>query len=263
MVGRRAFLAGAAAILAAAVPRAGSAVETAADAANRKSAEGRQTLDAVDVLFATLPRVRIVWRAPAAFPPLTPIAYYAGRGGDSANPDEPAIWLNPDHPELVSPRLSRLTDEIPLFTELLLASVDLRARGTPPLGLEGLAGDRRRLAAAELAGRVAVVTRFTSYPAVDDAEFARRAFAFAVLRQMTLALGALDAGRGALERPDLEAWIRTFVLATADRQPGDSEVRAAYESARSRDAAASGDRFAARRAFAAPYVNQVAELLGK
>ena len=79
-------------------------------------------------VIATLPRVRIVWKPPAAFPPLNPIAYYAGRGGDGAHPEDPAIWLSPDHPELVSPRLARLTDEIPLFTELLLASVDVRAR---------------------------------------------------------------------------------------------------------------------------------------
>ena len=251
MVGRRTFLTGAAALLAAALPRTGSAVETAADAASRKPADSRQTLEAVDVLVATLPRVRISWRTPAAFPPLTPIAYYAGRGGDPANPDDPAIWLSPDHPELVSPRRTRLTDEIPLFTELLLASVDVRARGTPPLGLDALPADRRRLEAAALAGRVAVITRFTSFPPVDDAEFARRTFAFAVLRQMTLALGTVDLGPAGAGRQELDATIRRFVLATAARQPIDSEVRAAYESARSRSA------------FAAPYVNQVAALLGK
>ena len=251
MVGRRTFLTGAAALLAAAVPRTGSAVETAADAASRKPADSRQTLDAVDVLFATLPRVRLVWKLPAAFPPLTPIAYYAGRGGDAANPEDPAIWLSADHPELVSPRRSRLTDEIPLFTELLLASVDVRARGTPPLGLDALPPDRRRLEAATLADRVAVITRFTSFPAVDDAEFARRAFAFAVLRQMTAELGAVDLGSTGPERQELEATIRRFVLAAAARQPIGSDVRTAYESARSRNA------------FAAPYVNQVAALLGK
>ena len=255
-------------------------------------------VDAVDVLLATLPRVRIVWKPPAAFPPLEAIAYYAGRGGDAANPDDPAIWLNPDHPELVSPRLARLTDEIPLFTELLLASVDVRASGVPSLGLDALPPDRRRLAAVALAGRVAVVTRFTAFPAVDDAEFARRAFAFAVLRQLTPEIGGVEtlppppaklpageaavyAGRDAdrraphgwgvvyadldrvgRDRAGFASWIRAFVLATADRQPHDSEVRSAYEAARARDAA-SGDRWAARRAFAEPYVDQVAALLGK
>ena len=297
MIGRRAFVASAVACIAAVVPRAGSA-ETSADATNRYSTDGRLTLEAVDVLFATLPHVRIVWKAPAAFPAMMPIAYYAGRGGDPANPGDPAIWLNPDHPELVSPRLSRLTDEIPLFTELLIASVDVRARGTSSLGLDALPAERRRLAAVALAGRVAVVTRFTSYPAVDDAEFARRGFAFAVLRQLTPEIGGVEtlappgalpateaavyAGRDAdrraphgwgvvyadpervaRDRAGFESWIRAFVLATADSQLGDSEVRAAYESARSRDASASGDRWAARRAFAAPYVNQVAALLGK
>jgi hypothetical protein len=299
MIGRRAFVGGAIAFVAAVVPRTGAAVETPNTGPSRNSADGRLTLDAVDVLFATLPRVRIVWKPPAAFPPLVPIAYYAGRGGDAAHPDDPAIWLNPDHPELVSPRLARLTDEIPLFTELLLASVDVRAPGAPSLGLDALPADRRRLAAVALAGRVAVVTRFTAFPAVDDAEFDRRAFAFAVLRQLTPEIGGVEtlpppdatlppgeaavyAGRDAdrraprgwgvvyadlervaHDRAGFESWIRAFVLATADRQPRDSEVRAAYESARAQDAAANRDRWAARRAFAAPYVDQVAALLGK
>jgi len=262
MVSRRGFVGGAVAFVVAVAPRAVAAIETPAGGTARDSADGRLALDAVDVLIATLPRVRIVWKPPAAFPPLIPIAYYAGRGGDGTHRDDPALWLSPDHPELVSPRLARLTDEIPLFTELLLASVDVRARGAS-LGLDGVPADRRRVAAATLAGRVAVVTHFTSYPAVDDAEFARRAFAFAVLRQMTLELGAVELDPAGPERPELDAWIRGFVLAAAARQPADSEVRAAYESARSRDGGASGDRWAARRAFAAPYVDQVAALLGK
>src|SRR5665213_2216206 len=206
MIGRRAFVASAVAFVATAMPRAGGAVETP-DTGTRRSADGRLALDAVDVLIATLPRVRTVWKVPAALPPLIPIAYYAGRGGDPAHPNDPAIWLNPDHPELVSPRRSRLTDEIPLSAELLLAAVDARSPGVAALGLDELDPEPRRLAAGALAARVAVVTRYTPYPAVDDAEFARRAFAFAVLRQMTPEIGgvetlpppaALPAGEGAV-----------------------------------------------------------------
>jgi hypothetical protein len=72
-----------------------------------------------------------------------------------------------------------------------------------------------------------------------------------------------DPERVGHDRAGLESWIRAFVLATADRQPRESDVRAAYEAARLRDDAVSPDRWAARRAFAAPYVDQVAGLLGK
>jgi hypothetical protein len=300
MVSRRAFVATALASLAAAAPLGTSAwVDTSAGGPNRYSEDGRLALDAVDVLVATLPRVRTVWKPPAAFSPLVPFAYYAGRGGDAAKPNDPAIWLNPDHPELVSPRLSRLTDEIPLFTELLLASADVRVPGTPSLGLYALPADDRRVAARALAARVAVVTRYTAFPAVDDAEFARRAFAFAVLRQMTPEIGGVEilpppaarlpdgeaavyAGRDAdrraprgwgvvyadleavaRDRAGFESWVRAYVLATADRQPPGSEVRSAYEAARAKDAAAGSGRWAARRAFAAAYVDQVAALFGK
>jgi len=40
-------------------------------------------------------------------------------------------------------------------------------------------------------------------------------------------------------------------------------VKHAYDAAAATDAASSGDRWAARRAFAAPYVVQVAALFGK
>jgi hypothetical protein len=261
MISRRTFVGTALAFAAAVVPRGAGAVETSAGA-NRSSAEGRLTLDAVDVLVATLPRVRMVWKPPSAFPPLVPIAYYPGRGGDPATPND-AVWLNPEHPELVSPRRSRLTDEIPLSTELLLASVDMRPPGAPSLGLELLEPAKRRLAAADLAARVAVIARFTPYPAVDDAEFARRAFAFAVLRAMTLATGGLERAGAGRDRTRLEPSIREFVLATAARQPGESAVRTAYEAALRQDERMRSDSWAARGAFAAPYVDQVAALLGK
>jgi hypothetical protein len=202
------------------------------------------------VLVATLPRVRMLWKPPAALPPLIPIAYYAGLGDAAA----PEVWMSADHPELVSPRLSRLTDEIPLFAELLLASVDLPAAGLPPLGLAELPAERRRLAASALAGRVAVVTRYTAYPAVGDDEFARRAFAFNVLRRAAPELDTIPAGD-----PQRESWILRFVLDTAERQPRESAVRAAYEAARAADG--SNGRSTARRAFAAPYLAQVAALL--
>jgi hypothetical protein len=262
MVSRRGFV-GAVSAFVVAVPRAAAAVETPAGGAGRDSADGRLTLDAVDVLIATLPRVRLVWKPPAALPPLEPIAYYAGLGGDEAHADEPAIWLSAEHPELVSPRRSRLIDEIPLSTELLLASVDARLPRVPSLGLAQLEPGPRRLAAASLAARVAVVARFTPFPAVDDAEFARRAFAFSVLRQMTADAGGIARERAGHDGPEFEAWIRRFVLAAAARHDADGEVRSAYEAARKQDEAARDDRSAMRRAFAAPYVDQVAALLGK
>jgi hypothetical protein len=59
-----------------------------------------------------------------------------------------------------------------------------------------------------------------------------------------------------------DALIRAFVLATADAQPADTAPKRAYDTARAKDDVARGDRWAARRAFAAPYVTQVATLLG-
>jgi hypothetical protein len=301
MLGRRAFLGGAAAVLTAGRSSAALAyVETTTSGIpHTPHDEARATLDAVAVVAATHLSVRTVWRPPPLFPAETPIAYYIGRG-DERYPNEPVIWLNPDHPELVSPRASRLTDEIPLFTELLLASVDVRSSGLPSLGLEPLDADKRRAAAAALASNVAVVARYTPYLTVDDAEFARRAFAFAVLRQLTPGIGgvaplvvaapAMPAGEpdaayagdtidaraprgwGVVYITSLsivessrgyDAWVRAFVLATADRQPADSAVKRAYDAARAQDESSGVDRWGARRAFAAPYVKQVAALFGR
>jgi hypothetical protein len=297
---RRAFLGGAAAVVAAGGSSSALAYVVAppSDASHSPHDEARATLDAVAVVAAAHLGVRTVWRPPWLFPSDEPIAYYVGRGGDTRYPNELVIWLNPDHPELVSPRASRLTDEIPLFTELLLASVDVRSNGVPSLGLERLDADKRRAAAAVLASNVAVIARYTPYAAVDDAEFARRSFAFAVLRQLTPGIGgvaplvvvarampageaeAAYGGRDAdgraphgwgviyITSPALvestsghEAWVRAFVLATADRQPADSAVKRAYDDARTHDESAGLGRWEARRAFAAPYVKQVAALI--
>ncbi|MBV8298567.1 MAG: hypothetical protein JO083_03260 [Candidatus Eremiobacteraeota bacterium] len=302
MLARRTFVAASAALLAAGAPsRALAFVGTETSGVPRTpQGQARTTLDAVAVIAATHLEVRTAWRPPSVFPEIAPVAYYPGRGADPRYPGEVVVWLNPDHPELISPRVSRLTDEIPLFTELLLASVDVRASGLPSLGLESLDPVKRRILATTLASDAAVIAKYSPYPPVDDAEFARRAFAFAVLRQMTPGIGGIapievpasampreeplaayvgryaDAraprgwgvihivGTSVPESPGgSEAWVRAFVLATADRQPADSAVKRAYEAARAQDEASSGDHYAARRAFAAPYVTQVAALFGR
>jgi hypothetical protein len=298
MIGRRSFVASALALIGGAAPARALAFVETPSASGRTSEDGRLTLEATAVVVAALQLVRTVWRPPSVFPGFAPIAYYPGAGADPSYPNEPVIWLNPDHPELVSPRISRLTDEIPLFTELFLASVDLRLRDAPQLGLDALTGEKRRLAATALADRVAVIGKYTPYVAVDDAEFARRSFAFAVLRQMTPRIdgvapfaatrplppgeAAVYAGRDAdpraprgwgviyadfaamaRDQAGYESWVRAFVLATADRQPPESEQKRAYDAARAKDEAANGDRWAARRGFAAPYVRQVAALFGR
>ena len=290
MLPRRAFIAGGAALVAASRPRAAQAfVETAAGGARSSAEQARAVLDAVAVITATQLVVRTVWRAPAQFPPLAPIACYVARGHDSDYPDEPVIWLNVDHPELKSPRAARLTDEIPLLTELLLASADVRPRGTPSLGLESLDSIKRRSTATTIAGKVAVVAKYSPYATVSESEFSRLAFPYAVLRQMTPGIDgvarvltrapdmpreepyAAYVGRGTVHviAPGVfdsaagkQALARAFVLATADAQPPDSAVKRAYEAARAEDAA-HGDRWTARRAFAAPYVAQVEALLGE
>jgi hypothetical protein len=290
MLPRRVFVAGAAAFAVAGPPLAARAfVETAAGGARSPAEQARTILDAVAVITATQLVVRTVWRAPTPFPPIAPIACYVARGHDPDYPDEPVIWLNVDHPELKSPRAARLTDEIPLLTELLLASADVRPRRAPSLGLEELEPIKRRSTAATLAGKVAVVAKYSPYTTVSEAEFARLAFPYAVLRQMTpgidgvartvtrasdmpreepyaaytghgvvrvIAPGVFDTAAGK------HALVRAYVLATADAQASDSAVKRAYETARADDAA-HGDRWTARRAFAAPYVTQVAALRGE
>jgi hypothetical protein len=298
MISRRAFVGTALAFVAAAVPARASAIDTSSDGQSPRSDDGRTTLEIVSVIAAAQSVVRTAWRPPPLFPQIAPVAYYVGHR-DALYPNEPVIWLNPDHPELVSPRRSNLTDEIPLFTELLLAAADLRIKGMPSLGLDRLEADRRRLAAASMAGRAAVIAKYSPFEQVDDAEFARRAFAFAVLRQMTPQIGGVaplsdpsrlppgepaavyagknvdaraphgwgviyaDFDRMARDHAGYESWVRAFVLATADAQPSESMVKRAYDAARAKDEASSGDRWSARRAFAAPYVTQVAALFGR
>ena len=90
--------------------------------------------------------------------------------------------------------LARLTDEIPLFTELLLASVDVRPAGgagaRPRLRWSRSAAGSTRGDARRTASPSSRATR--AYPAVDDAEFARRTFVFAVLRQLTPEIGGVQ-----------------------------------------------------------------------
>jgi hypothetical protein len=299
MQSRRAFVGTALAFVAAGAPPCAAALDTSSPGQVSPTDDGRTTLEIVSVIVAAQNVVRTAWRAPRLFPTSAPVAYYVGRN-DRTYPGEPVIWLNPDHPELVSPRRSVLTDEIPLFTEMLLASAELRLSGMPSLGLERLEPDRRRLTASSMAGRAAVVAKFSSFEQVDDAEFARRAFAFEVLRQMTPDIGgvapfsepeklppgeasAVYAGIGTDARAPrgwgviyadfdkmrragagYDSYVRAFVLATADRQPPESSVKRAYEAARAADLAApSAERWSARRAFAAPYVRQVAALFGR
>jgi hypothetical protein len=301
MVSRRAFVAATSAAVAF-LPSAGSAFVQTSGAPGPQDDEGRTVLTAVSVIVATQRVVRTAWRPPSLFPPNEPVALYVARGGDSRYPNDPVIWLNPDHPELVSPRISRLTDEVPLLTEYLIASVDVKVSipGSSSLGLERVAGDARRAVAASLAGRVAVISKYTAFTAVDDAEFARRTFAFAVLRQMTPQIGGVasfpdatklpsgesavyagrdvdarapagwgviyavaDLGRVLGDPKGYESWVRAFVMATADRQPPASDVKRAYDAAAAQDAAATGDHWAARRAFAGRYVAQVAALFGR
>jgi hypothetical protein len=295
---RKSFMGGAAALAACAC-----AIGARTASAENGTASGTQTTDdaqtmlvAVAAITAAQRAVKLVWRPPSLFPPDAPVAAYVGLGGDGMYPNDRVIWMNPDHPELISPRLSHVNDDVPLMTELLLASVDVPAAAAPALGLGALHGTGRREAAFGLATRLAVVAQFSPFERVDDAEFARRTFAFAVLRQMTPGIGGVAtltvavmqmppteplvayAGRDIDPRaprgwgviymtsasptktpPGYDAWVRAFVLATADREPLDSEIKRAYDDARRRDDEAGGGE-ANRRAFAEPYVRQVAAL---
>jgi len=281
------------AVLAPSLVRAPSRAESTESSGSLMTPEARRIAGAVEAIVAAQLVTRIVRRLPSHFPAFAELAYYVGRN-DPDYPDQMVIWLNPDHPELVSPRTSHLGDDTPLLVELLLASVDLRRAGVPTSGLRDLEPSKRRAAAVALAGRVTVVAQFTAYPAVDDGEFDRRRFAFAVLRQMTPGIGGVAVVRrsaaqmpaaeplasylgrvaerdvppgvgiiavvpGALTTTDGDAaYVQAFVLATADLQPATSSVKIAYDAAAAEDAANhSGE---ARHDFAAPYVAQVQAL---
>ncbi len=296
---RRAFVRALAAVLASAAGARTASAENTTPSGSQFTDQGQLMLAVAGAIELTMHGVQIVWRPPSLFPADAPIACYVGLGGDTAYPDRRVIWLNPDHPELVSPRRSHLTDEVPLMTELLVASVDMPAGDAPPLGLDKVSGTARREAAFALATRVAVVAKYSPYEQVDDAEFASRRFAFAVLRQMTPGIGGVaqlvvaaakmpadeplacyagrdidpnvPAGWGVIDSvggnvrasaDGFEAWVRAFTLATADAQPPDSAVKRAYDEARRRDDAAGGHD-ANRRSFAAPYVKQVSALFGR
>ncbi len=294
MMRRRIFLATLAGV--AFAPPAGlvaSRAETTESSGSPMTAQARRISRAVDAIVAAQLVTRIVRRAPARFPAFVAEAYYVGRT-DPEYPDQAVIWINPDHPELVSPRHGHLGDDTPLLVELLLASADLHLANAPDVGLRALDPVKRRAAAVDLAGQVTVVAQFTAYPAVDEGEFAARAFAFAVIRHMTrgidgvaalpqsqaqmAASGGLAFYAGRIREPGVPAgwgvvfsvpvqyswgdggasYVRAFVLATADRQPPGSSVKIAYDAAAAEDAANhSGE---ARNDFAAPYVAQVQAL---
>ena len=138
-------------------------------------------------------------------------------------------------------------------------------------------------------------------PGVSDEEFEREAFPFAVIRNMTPGVPGVNAveppvgaampkdapifayvGRGDARYPGvpviwgdtkhappnftqspefLDLAMRAYVLATADMQPANSPEKQGYEAARAGDERAGPGTYAARNAFAAPYLPRVRALV--
>lgn len=235
-------------------------------------------------LLSVFRSIRTVWRPPSLFRPDSPIVAYVRPGGDAHYPTESLLWLNPDHPELISPRRSHPDDEEPLYTALVLAALDRPERVAFSFGGRDDAG--RRLGAMALAHEIATNAKLAVdlYPSVDDAEFTRRKFAFAVLRQLTPGIGGVqvisvnphvlpkeepffvyhgngiiyinETGEGSQSLAH-DAFVRAWICATADRQPIGSEVKQAWDAAESIDLKIGGETHVSRDAFARRYVDQV------
>ena len=138
-------------------------------------------------------------------------------------------------------------------------------------------------------------------PGVSDEEFEREAFPFAVIRNMTPGVPGVNAvdppagaampkgapiiayvGRSDARYPGvpviwgdtkhappnftqspefLDLYMRAYTLATADMQPANGPEKQAYEAAQAADERAGPGTYAARNAFAAPYLPRVRALV--
>jgi hypothetical protein len=244
-----------------------------------------------------------VWKPASALPPGSPLALPQRRtreDGDSA-----VVYINVDHLELMTPRSSHPADEDPIVAAVIAGTLDLKL-ATPgwkhlAAVLDGTPPEARYQTVAELGKLLVSSFGVRTAPGISDEEFAREAFPFAVIRNMTPGVPGVNAdeppagsvmpkdakliayvGRTDARYPGvpmiwgdskhapanftqspefLEIYMRAYTLATADMEPPESPEKRAYDEARAADERAGPGIYAARYAFAAPYLPRVRALV--
>ena len=244
-----------------------------------------------------------IWKPASAFPVWSPLALpkrLTPEDGTTAT-----VWINVDHRELMTPRTSHPEDDAPVIAAVIAGTLDLNL---PDQGWRHLAAVLDLVPPPQRYGIVAelgklVVSRYNVHtaPSVSDAEFAREAFPFEVIRNMTPGVPGVDAeevpagtampkdapliayvGRTDARHPGapviwgdtarapanfqntpafLDLYMRAYVLATADMQPAGTPEKRGYDEARAADERSGPGSYAARYAFAAPYLARVRALV--
>lgn len=265
------------------------------------------TLTAADMqqIVETVRRTQIVriWKPASALPAWSPLALPKRR-----TPEDGAtatVSINVDHRELMTPRISHPEDDAAVVAAVIAGTLDLNlpAQGWKHLAavLDQVPPPQRYAIVAEF-GKL-LVSRYNVHtaPPVNDAEFAREAFPFEVIRNMTPGVPGVDAdevpagtrmpkdapliayvGRTDPRHPGapviwgdtahapanfqntaafLDLYMRVYVLATADMQPAGTPEKRGYDEARAADERSGPGSYAARYAFAAPYLPRVRALV--
>lgn len=259
----------------------------------------------IDEIVQSLKRTRVVrvWKPASALPALSPLALPKRRTRDEG--DAAVVYINVDHLELMTPRAAHPADEDPVVAAVIAGTLDLNlaAPGWVHLKeqLNSLPPGASYHIITEL-GQLLVASRgVRTAPGVSEEEFARAAFPFAVIRNMTPGVPGVNAdeppagsampkGAGLMayvgrtdprypgvpviwgdtkhappnftESPEFrDLYIRTYTLATAGMQPPESPEKRGYDEARAADERAGSGTYAARNAFATPYVPRVRALV--
>lgn len=145
-----------------------------------------------DHVAETLRRLRLgrFWRPASAFPKYSPLALYKPRGSDPQHPDFALLWINVDHRELMTPRISHPDDEDPAIAQTMIGAADLPLESPTWQKLRAVFRAAAPNEAAFLALNLAPFVRESfgndpPTPHVSDDEFAAEAFPFEVVRNMT------------------------------------------------------------------------------
>ncbi len=244
-----------------------------------------------------------IWKPASALPAWSPLALPKRRTLDDGN--VAVVWINVDHRELMTPRSSHPEDENPIVTAVIAGTLDLNLDEPGWKHLAALLGTMHPGTQYPLIAEFGklLVSRYgvRTAPGVSDETFAREAFPFAVIRNMTPGVPGVDADEppaGAVMPKDapliayvgrtdprypgmpviwgdtkhapanftqspefLDLYMRAYVLATADMQPPGSPEKLAYDAAKASDERAGAGTYAARYAFAAPYLPRVRALV--
>jgi hypothetical protein len=265
------------------------------------------TLSRTDMqqIVATVKQIRIVrvWKPASALPAFSPLALPKRR--TAADGDSAQVWINIDHLELMTPRISQPSDEDAVVAAAIGGTLDLHLDipGWKHLEthLNAMAPGDRYPTIIELGKLLVSAFGVRTKPGVSDDEFERELFPFAVIRNMTPGVPGVNAdelpagatmpkdapliayiGRTDVRYPGtpviwgdskhtppnftkapefLDLYMRAYILATADMQAANTPEKQAYEAARASDERSGPGTYAARYAFAAPYLPRVRALV--